>query len=115
MTKEIDLENIGTYIKALHCQIRWVLIDILGDGPKTSEEILNHLKDVSDNTDSNSQCHGMCGKGDFKNLQKPTLYYHLRELESVGIIGSENKPSGGKGAPEKVWKLNMQKLTINLK
>lgn len=49
------------------------------------------------------------------NLQKPTLYYHLRELESVGIIKSENKPSGGIGAPEKFWKLNMKKLTINLK
>ena len=115
MTKEIDLENIGTYIKALHCQIRWVLIDILGDGPKTSEEILNHLKDANEIIDSNGQCHGMCGKGDFKNLQKPTLYYHLRELENVGIIISENKPSGGIGAPEKVWKLNMEKLTINLK
>jgi hypothetical protein len=115
MAKEIDLENIGTYIKALHCQIRWVLIDILGDGPKTTEEILNHLKNASENIDSNAQCHGMCGKGDFKNLQKPTLYYHLRELESVKIIKSDNKPSGGKGAPVKEWKLNMEKLTINLK
>ncbi|MBY9010312.1 MAG: hypothetical protein KGD74_10650 [Candidatus Lokiarchaeota archaeon] len=115
MTKEIDLENIGTYIKALHCQIRWVLIDILRDGPKSSMEIYEHLKNVSENIENNNQCHGMCGKGDFKNLQKPKLYYHLRELESVGIIKSDYKPSESKRAPEKVWKLNMEKLTINLK
>jgi hypothetical protein len=115
MTKEIDLENIGTYIKALHCQIRWVLIDILRDGPKSSLEIYEHLKDVSENFDSSNQCHGMCGKGDFKDLQKPKLYYHLRELESAGIIKSEYKPSESKRAPEKVWMLNMEKLTINLK
>ncbi|NVM37436.1 MAG: helix-turn-helix transcriptional regulator [Candidatus Lokiarchaeota archaeon] len=115
MTKEIDLENIGTYIKALHCQIRWVLIDILRDGPKSSDEIFNHLKSVRENIDDNNQCHGMCGKGDFKNLKKPNLYYHLRELESVGIIKSDYKPSESKRAPEKVWKLNLEKLTINLK
>ncbi|MFX0038941.1 MAG: hypothetical protein ACFFCY_14575 [Promethearchaeota archaeon] len=115
MTKEIDLENIGTYIKALHCQIRWVLIDILRDGPKSSDEIFNHLKSVNGNIGSNNQCHDMCGKGDFKNLKKPSLYYHLRELESVGIIKADYKPSESKRAPEKVWKLNMEKLTINLK
>jgi hypothetical protein len=115
MTKEIDLENIGKYIKALHCQIRWVLIDILRDGPKSSMEIYEHLKNVSENIDNNNQCHGMCGKGDFKNLQKPKLYYHLRELESVGIIKADYKPSESKRAPEKVWRLNLEKLTINLK
>ncbi|MFX1566837.1 MAG: hypothetical protein ACFFCV_00560 [Promethearchaeota archaeon] len=115
MTKEIDLENIETYIKALHCPIRWVIIDILGDGPKSSDEIFNHLKSVSENNNGNNQCHGMCGKGDFKDLKKPSLYYHLRELESVGIIESDYRPSESKRAPEKVWKLNMEKLTINLK
>jgi len=115
MTKEIDLENIGTYIKALHCQIRWVLIDVLRDGPKSSDDLFIHLKSVSENTDDNHQCHGMCGRGDFKDLKKPSLYYHLRELESVGIITAEYKPSESKRAPEKVWKLNIEKLTINLK
>ena len=115
MTKEIDLEDIGTYIKALHCQIRWVLIDILRDGPKSSDGIFNHLKSLSEKIEGNNQCHGMCGKGDFKNLKKPSLYYHLRELESVGIIKADYKPSESKRAPEKVWKLNLDKLTINLK
>ena len=115
MTKEIDLENIGTYIKALHCHIRWVLIDILRDGPKSSEEIFNHLKSVNENIDGDIHCHGMCGKVDFKDLKKPSLYYHLRELESVGIIKADYKPSESKRAPEKIWKLNVEKLTINLK
>jgi DNA-binding PadR family transcriptional regulator len=115
MTKEIGLENLGTYIKALHCEIRWVLIDILRDGPKSSEEIFNHLKSVSKDINGDTECHGMCGKGDFKNLKMPSLYYHLRELENVGIIKSDYKPSESKRAPEKVWKLNIEKLTINLK
>ncbi|MFX0005572.1 MAG: hypothetical protein ACFFA7_04040 [Promethearchaeota archaeon] len=115
MTKEIDLENIGTYIKALHCQIRWVIIDILRDGPKSSDELYTHLKSVSENLNGNNQCHGLCGKGDFKDLKKPSLYYHLRELESVDIITADYRPSESKRAPEKVWKLNMEKLTINLK
>ncbi|MFX1571768.1 MAG: hypothetical protein ACFFB0_03390 [Promethearchaeota archaeon] len=115
MTKEIDLENLGTYIKALHCQIRWVLIDILRDGPKSSDEIFSHLKSVSENIDNNIQCHGMCGKGDFKDLKKHSLYYHLRELESVGIIEADYRPSESKRAPEKVWKLNLDKIVINFK
>ena len=41
MTKEIDLTEIEDYIKALHCDIRWVLIDILKKGPKSSNEIFN--------------------------------------------------------------------------
>jgi DNA-binding PadR family transcriptional regulator len=57
----------------------------------------------------------MCGKGDFKDLKKPTLYYHLRELESVGIITADYKPSERKRAPEKVWRLDMEKLTFNFK
>ncbi|MFX1385203.1 MAG: hypothetical protein ACFFBP_22545 [Promethearchaeota archaeon] len=115
MTREINLENIGDYIKALHCEIRWVLIDILRDGPKSSDEIFKHLKSVSENRNHEVKCHGMCGKGDFKDLKKPSLYYHLRELESVGIIKADYKPSDSNRAPEKVWKLNMEKLTINLK
>jgi hypothetical protein len=47
-------------------------------------------------------------------LKKPSLYYHLRELEEVGIIElAKFKPSPEKRAPEKVWKLNVEKLTIN--
>jgi DNA-binding PadR family transcriptional regulator len=116
MAKEITLNEIEKYVKALHCHIRWVILDYLKEGPKSSEEIFSYLKDMNENLDSDeNQCKGMCGKGDFKNLKKPSLYYHLRELESVEIIQSDYRPSESKRAPEKVWKLNMEKLTINLK
>lgn len=116
MTKEIRLNEIEKYIKALHCHIRWVILDYLKEGPKSSEEIFNYLKCIDENLDSDeNQCKGMCGKGDFKNLKKPSLYYHLRELESVGIIQSNYQPSESKRAPEKVWNINIDKLTIILK
>ncbi|MHA1913478.1 MAG: hypothetical protein ACW986_09290 [Promethearchaeota archaeon] len=116
MTKEITLNEIEKYIKALHCHIRWVIIDYLKEEPKSSEEIFIYLKDMNKNLDSDeNRCKGMCEKGDFNNLKKPSLYYHLRELESAGIIQSNYKPSESKRAPEKIWKLNMEKLIINLK
>jgi DNA-binding PadR family transcriptional regulator len=116
LTKEITLNEIKKYVKALHCHIRWVILDYLKEGPKSSEEIFNYLKNVNEDlgTDEN-QCSGLCGKGHFKNLKKPSLYYHLRELESVRIIQSDYQPSERKRAPEKVWNLNIDKLTINLK
>lgn len=116
MTKEITLNEIEKYIKALHCHIRWVILDYLKEGPKSSEEIFIYLKDMNENIDSDgNKCNGLCSKGDFKNLKKPSLYYHLRELESVDIIQSDYQPSESKRAPKKVWKLNMDKLTINLR
>ena len=115
MAKEINLENIGRYIKALHCHIRWVLIDILKDGPKSSDEIYTFLKNVDKEVDDGNICRRMCNKGDFKDLKKASLYYHLRELERVGIIEAEYQPSESGRAPEKVWKLNLEKLVINFK
>ena len=37
------------------------------------------------------------------------------ELESVGIIGADYKPSDSNRAPEKVWKLNLDKIIINFR
>ena len=115
MTKEIDLSEIESYVKALHCGIRWKIIEILQNGPKSSDEIFQFLTENSSFPDRNPEkCHGQCGQDFYENLKKPSLYYHLRELESVGIIELEEfKPSSR--APEKVWKLNMDKLIINFK
>ena len=115
--KEIDLSDIGDYVRALHCGIRWKIIEYLRDGPKSSDEIFNHLIELRDKvSEEMNNCKGECKNVIKKNLKKPTLYYHLRELESVEIIKlDEYKPSEQKRAPEKVWKLNMEKLTINLK
>ena len=115
MTKEINLENIGCFIKALHCHIRWVILDILKDGPKSSDEIFTFLKDMDKKENKDNICRRTCNKGDFKDLKKASLYYHLRELENVGIIEADYQPSESGRAPEKVWKLNLEKLVINFR
>ena len=113
--KEITLDDIGEYIKALHCGIRWQIIDFLNDGPKTSEEIFLYLKDLRKRIKMDKgQCRGGC-HNEFKNeIRKQNVYYHLRELEKVDIIIlDEFKP--GERAPEKVWRLNFDKLVIKFK
>jgi len=116
MTKEIDLSEIEDFIKALHCDVRWVIIDILKNGEKSSDEIYSFLKEYEEEIKNrkNQNCKGVCLRGKGRDIQKPTLWYHLRELESVGIIEvAKTKPSEHGRAPEKVWKLNIEKLTIN--
>jgi len=115
MTKEIDIRDVGKYLKALHCSIRWDIIEILRNGPKSSDVIYKLLTEKVNTTkeQDDQECEGICLEGKGRDIKKPTLYYHLRELESVKIIESTLKKK--KGAPEKVWKLNIEKLTINLK
>lgn len=115
MTKEIDIKDIGKYLKALHCSIRWDIIEILRNGPKSSEVIFNLLTEEVNTIkrQDDQECEGICLRGKGRDIKISTLYYHLRELESVKIIESTLKKK--KGAPEKVWKLNIEKLSINLK
>ena len=117
MTKEIDISEMMTYARALHCGIRWQIIDILKNGSKSSDEIFQILKETSEKMPENpKECQGKCRDDTVKDLKKHSLYYHLRELEKVGIIElDEYKPSKEGRAPEKVWKLNIEKLTINFK
>ena len=115
MTKEIDISEIADYVKVLHCGIRWKIIEILQEEPKSSDEIFQILTETNPSPENNpKKCQGKCREESYDNLKKHSLYYHLRELESVGIIElDEFKPSTR--APEKVWKLNMDKLVINFK
>jgi len=48
-------------------------------------------------------------------LWRPNLYYHLSELQNAGIIEVAEYREEGGGAPEKVWRLAIDKITINLK
>jgi DNA-binding transcriptional ArsR family regulator len=121
MTKEIDLDDIEEYIKALHCPIRWDIIKILKDAPKTSNQIYRTLtKTQKINENSQKQvkeksCHEMCFHANHKHLKKPTLYYHLRELESTEIIEGKKKiDEKGNMLKVKEWKLNLKTLIINL-
>ena len=93
--KELKLSEIAPFMRALHCPTRWDIIKILQNGSKSSDEIYGIVSKES-------------------KMQKPAFYYHLRELEAVGIIGlDEYKASDKKRAPEKVWKLLIKELKLN--
>ena len=85
-----------TYVRALHCPTRWVIIQLIDDKPTSTREIFEGLKDEGE------------------NLSKSGLYYHLSELEKAGIIELAEYREVGGGAPEKVWKLKTKEITINL-
>src|SRR6056297_2277056 len=93
---EISLEEINEYSRALHCPTRWKIIHFLGDAERSTGEIRKHLEEV---------CHF---------TGKQNLYYHLSELSSAGIIERARYREEGGGAPEKVWKLSVEKITIDL-
>lgn len=93
---EISLDEINDYTRALHCPTRWKIIRFLAEGKKPTKKIRNHLEE---------SCH---------YTGKQNLYYHLSELNSAGIIEVANYREEGGGAPEKVWKLAVEQITINL-
>ncbi|MCD6481980.1 MAG: winged helix-turn-helix transcriptional regulator [Thermoplasmata archaeon] len=83
------------YLRALRFRTRWMIIEYIGHGKKSTEEIYNYL----------------LKKGE--KLTKSGLYYHLSELKSAGIIEIAGYIERG-GAPEKVWKLKTKKIVIDL-
>jgi DNA-binding transcriptional ArsR family regulator len=77
-TKINKIETLQKYFKALHCPIRWVIISIIGHGKKGTNEIYE----------------GLTERGE--TLAKSSLYYHLSELRSAGIIEvADYKEEGG--------------------
>lgn len=93
---QITLDEINQYSRALHCPTRWKIIHFLGDEEKSTGEIREHLEE---------SCH---------STGEQNLYYHISELSSAGIIELARYREEGGGAPEKVWKLSVEKITINL-
>jgi DNA-binding PadR family transcriptional regulator len=84
------------YIRALHCPTRWLIIEFIGKGKKSTKEIYDYLKKIGE------------------DIKPSTLYYHLSELSWAGIIEvAEYKEEGG-GAPEKIWRLKKRRIVINL-
>ena len=95
----IDPEKITLfqkYFRALHCPIRWVIIRIIGEGEKSSGEILDELRHEGE------------------DLARSSLYYHLSELEKSDIIELSKYRETGGGAPEKIWRLKTRKINIDL-
>jgi len=48
------------------------------------------------------------------DIPRTTLYYHLSELENLGLITHAGYKESGGGAPEKVWKLSKRKICIDI-
>lgn len=90
------IQRLQKYISALHCPTRWKIIDVIGDGAKSTKEIYEALKEQG------------------KNITLSGLYYHLSELSRAEIIEVAHYKEVGGGAPEKVWKLKTKSIVINL-
>jgi DNA-binding transcriptional ArsR family regulator len=84
------------YFRALHCPTRWVIIRLIGEGKKGTNEIFDGLEKARE------------------GLSRSGLYYHLSELEEAGIVELAEYREVGGGAPEKVWRLKTKEIRINL-
>ena len=91
-----EFSRFQKYFRALHCPTRWVIVRLLGDEAKGTDEIFEGLEKA--------------GEG----LSRSGLYYHLSELEKAGIIELAEFREVGGGAPEKVWRLKTKEIKINL-
>jgi len=83
-------------IQALHCPTRWAIIDCIGTGERSSKEIYEELK------------LGEAG------MTLAGLYYHLSALKGAGIIELASYREVKGGTPEKVWKLKIRRIVIDL-
>jgi len=90
------LSTFQKYFRALHCPTRWVILQVIGEGAKSTNEIFEGLIKA--------------GEG----LSRSGLYYHLSELEEGGIIEFAGYREEGGGAPEKVWRLKTRIICIDL-
>ncbi len=90
------MQEFRKYIRALHCPMRWMIIDFIGDGSKSTKEIHEFLTERGE------------------RLTSSGLYYHLSELNKAGIIEVSEYLEKGGGAPEKVWKLKIMRIIIDL-
>ena len=78
--------------------IRWLILRIIGNYEKTTSEIYTEL----------SRNYGV-------GMPRSLLYYHLSELERMNVIEMTGYRETGKGgAPEKVWKLKIKKIIIDI-
>ena len=94
-----DHKEFGTFLKyfrALHCQIRWQIIRLIGDEAKSTSEIREGLTELGE------------------KFSKSGLYYHLSELEDAGILELAEYREEGRGPPKKIWRLKTKEIKINL-
>ncbi len=90
------IQTIQKYFRALHCPIRWDIIAIIGHTQKGTNEIYKELENRGE------------------TLAKSSLYYHLSELRTAGLIDIADYREEGGGAPEKLWILKTTEIHIDL-
>ena len=93
-TKEFS--RFQKYFRALHCPTRWVIIRLIGEGTRSTNEIFDGLEKARE------------------GLSRSGLYYHLSELEEAGIVELAEYREVGGGAPEKVWRLKTKEIRFSL-
>ena len=77
--------------------IRWAILRAIGNGQKSTSEIYSEL---------------VASYGD---MPRSLLYYHLGELEKMGIIEVVGYRETGKGgAPEKIWRVAVRRIVIDI-
>ncbi len=91
-----NLKSMMMLLKPLLAEPRRSIIKILSEGVKGTNEIYQALQE-----------RGL-------NMPRSTLYYHLSALEDAGIIEMAGYREEGGGAPEKLWKLKVRKIGIDL-
>lgn len=93
-----ELHSIMLFLGALAGGPRWAILRILSEGEKTTSEIYESL--VSK--------YGLM-------IPRSLLYYHLDSLENMGIIELVGYRETGKGgAPEKIWRLKIRRVIIDI-
>jgi DNA-binding transcriptional ArsR family regulator len=93
---KISMKNLRMRIKFVISEPRWTIIKIIGNETKGTNEIYDELE-----------------KWGFA-IPRSTLYYHLSSLENEGIIEMAGYREEGGGAPEKLWKLKVKKICMDL-
>ena len=91
-----SLKNLMMTLKPLMAEPKRSIIKILSEGVKGTNEIYRALQE-----------RGL-------NMPRSTLYYHLSALEDMGIIEMAGYREVGGGAPEKLWKLRVRRIGIDL-
>ena len=90
------LEQLVTLLAMTQSEPRHSIIEALSTGERTTSQIYEYLQ----------------SKGYV--LPRTTLYYHLSELESAGIITHTGYKETGGGAPEKTWRLRTRWICIDI-
>ncbi len=91
-----SLKMLVMTLKSLMIEPRRSIIKILSSGIKGTNEIYRALQEEG------------------ISIPRSTLYYHLSALEDMGIIEMAGYREVGGGAPEKLWKLRVRKIGMDI-